>query len=392
MMKLQSRVKSLLLSSAVATTSRKQFSHARFYRLFSSSKTTAAPTSTGSGTDFYTVGITGSSGCVGNALLDELLEKRRVVNDKPVRVVRLIRSAAAEKAKPLFGQGDKVTSLMWNPNGNTPDTILDPEATTQLDAIVHLAGENVGTGLGPLGFLGIRPWSDKKKQEILDSRVTSTTALSKVVQNADKPLSFLVASGIGCYGLDFIGDKRPAADESMDISQSEGFLAQISRDWEAATKAANTNNKHAQRVVNMRFAVALSKKGGALQKLYPVFLFGGGGIIGNGDQYFTFISARDLARGIVHCIETPSIQGPVNLCAPNPCTNSEFTKALGGVLKRPTLLPFPSFAVSLMFGQMGEEMLLGGVRAVPQKLQESGFKFQHPTIQEALASAMEEDI
>lgn len=383
-------MKVLLLSSAVATS--RKFANAQFFRLFSSTNARSTPSS--AGTDFYTVGITGSSGLVGSALLDELLEKRQVVNDKPVRVVRLVRGAAAESAKPLLAQDDKVTSLVWNPNGNTPESILDPEAATQLDAIVHLAGENVGTniGLGPLSFLGIRPWTDRKKKAILESRVTTTTALSKVVQNTDKPLSFLVASGIGCYGLDFIGDKRPPADESMDISQSEGFLAQISREWEDATKAANTDNKHPARVVNMRFGVALSKKGGALQKLYPIFLLGGGGKIGNGDQYFTFISARDLARGIVHCIETPSIQGPVNFCAPHPCTNAEFTKALGGVLNRPTLLPFPSFAVSLMFGQMGEEMLLGGVRAVPQKLQESGFNFQHPTIQEALTSAMEEDI
>ena len=191
-------------------------------------------------------------------------------------------------------------------------------------------------------------------------------------------------------GDNFVGDALDAADENRNTDNVKGFLAEVSRKWEAATEAAKKSKKH--RVVNMRFAVALSKKGGALQKLFPVFFLGGGGIIGNGQQYFTFISARDLARGIVHCLETDSLQGPVNMCAPYPCTNKEFTKALGEVMSRPTLLPFPGFAVSLLFGEMGNEMLLGGVKAVPKKLVDTGFEFLHPTIKDALSSAMKEDI
>lgn len=114
--------------------------------------------------------------------------------------------------------------------------------------------------------------------------------------------------------------------------------------------------------------------------------------MGSGKQYFTFISARDAARAFVHALSTPSLEGPVNICAPNPCTNAEFTTSLGKALSRPTILPLPGFVVSLLFGEMGDEMLLGGVRATPGKLSESGFQFHHPTIDEALQSAMDETI
>jgi NAD dependent epimerase/dehydratase family enzyme len=136
----------------------------------------------------------------------------------------------------------------------------------------------------------------------------------------------------------------------------------------------------------------MSKNGGALGKLYPIFFLGGGGIVGSGQQYFTFISARDAARALIHTIETPSLRGPVNVCAPVPCTNAAFTSAFGKVLGRPTILPLPGFAVSTLFGEMGDEMLLGGVRATPAKLVESGFQFLHPTIAEALQSAVDETI
>merc|ERR1712232_275816 len=115
-----------------------------------------------------------------------------------------------------------------------------------------------------------------------------------------------------------------------------------------------------------------------------------GGVVGSGKQYFPFISARDMARAILHVLRTPSLDGPVNMCAPNGCTNVEFTAAMGKVLKRPTFIPFPGFAVSLLFGEMGEEVLLGGVRGGPKKLLESGFQFSHPTIEEAIQSAVEE--
>lgn len=340
---------------------------------------------------YYTIGITGSSGMVANALKDEL-SKRSSVNGKPVRIVNLKRGSAPESVGDRLLADDTAApeiSVVWNPKATTAAEAMDPALAAELDAIVHLAGENVATGKGPLGFLGIQAWSKEKKTEILDSRTIPTAALAKVVASTPKPQSFLVASGVGAYGDDFIGNARPAVDESADISTTTGFLAEVSRQWEKASEAAKTGKN---RVVNMRFGVVLSKKGGALGKLYPIFFLGGGGNVGSGDQYFSYISARDHARAIVHTLETPSLKGPVNFCAPEPCTNAEFTKALGKGLSRPTILPFPAFAVKLLFGEMGEEMLLGGVRTLPGALEKSGFVFQHPTIDLAVKSALEEDI
>jgi uncharacterized protein len=306
---------------------------------------------------------------------------------KPIRIVKLERSTSAEE-KVL--EDTTETSLKWNPNGSSAMDVLCPTAMDGIDAIVHLSGENVATGLGPFGFLGIRPWTDEKKAEIMNSRVIPTQAISKVLVTCNRPKTFLAASGVGVYGDNFIGEDSSAVDEAADISSTKGFLADVSRSWELATQDAKKGNNN--RVVNMRFGVVLSTKGGALAKLYPIFFLGGGGDVGSGKQYFSFISARDIARAIVHTLETPSLKGPINVCAPNPCTNAEFTKALGGELSRPTILPLPSFAVSLLFGQMGEEMLLGGVRSIPTKLLQSGFQFLHPTIEDAIKSALEEKI
>lgn len=337
--------------------------------------------------NFYTVGITGSSGLLGSSLIDELSKEETIVNGKPIRIVKLIR--ANDLGTETLSK-ERMTSLPWNPSSTTPQNVIDPESLEQMDAIVHLAGENVATGLGPLGFLGIRPWTDKKKDEIMNSRVGPTEMLAKAIAASKTPTSFLSASGVGVYGTNFLsGNELTAADERMDVSAVDGFLAEVSRKWEAATEGATGNNK---RIVNCRMGVVLSKKGGALQKLFPVFFLGGGGNVGSGKQYFTFISARDAARALVHTLSTPSLKGPVNVCAPEPCTNSQFTKGFGKVLSRPTIIPLPSFAVSLLFGEMGEEMLLGGVRAIPGKLVESGFKFLHPNIESACQSAVDETI
>eukprot|EP00545_Synedropsis_sp_CCMP1620_P009659 CAMPEP_0119019322 /NCGR_PEP_ID=MMETSP1176-20130426/21500_1 /TAXON_ID=265551 /ORGANISM="Synedropsis recta cf, Strain CCMP1620" /LENGTH=387 /DNA_ID=CAMNT_0006973487 /DNA_START=54 /DNA_END=1217 /DNA_ORIENTATION=- len=339
--------------------------------------------STDSGSQYYTVGITGASGMLGSSLIDEL-EKQQTVNGKPVRIVKLSRS---ENVGTKTLGDDAITTLSWNPKATSAETVIEPEALDQIDAIVHLAGENVATGLGPLGFVGLRPWTDAKKAEILDSRVGPTRGLAKAIAASKTPTSFLVASGVGVYGSDFIGDAKPAVDESMDVSSTTGFLTDVSREWEAAGQDAGKN-----RVVNCRMGVVLSKNGGALAKLFPIFFLGGGGNVGSGNQYFTFISARDAARALVHTLTTPSLKGPVNVCSPEPCTNAEFTSAFGKVLSRPTILPLPGFVVSLLFGEMGDEMLLGGVRATPGKLSNSGFEFQHPTIEEALQSAVDETI
>lgn len=334
---------------------------------------------------YFTVGLTGSGGLVGTALKDEM-SRVGTIDGKPIRCVSLKRGSQAEQ-KSL--EDAPSTSLVWNPNGASSEDVISSSALQEMDAIVHLSGENISTGLsGPLAPLGIRPWTDAKKKEIIDSRVITTSALSKSIAASGKKLSFVVAGGVGAYGPDFM-EGTDAADESSDISKSEGFLAEVSRQWEQASEEAE---KSEARVVKMRNGVVLSTKGGAMGKLYPIFLLGGGGIVGSGKQYFPFISARDMARAMVHVLKTSSLEGPVNMCAPGGCTNSEFTEAMGKVLKRPTILPFPSFAVSLLFGEMGEEILLGGTRANPTKLLESGFEFYHPTIELAVSSAVDEEI
>lgn len=341
-------------------------------------------TNSGEKRNVYTVAITGSSGLVGKALIDEM-SSRGSVKGKPVKIIRLSRGSA---------RGD--SSLSWDPKASS-GVAIDPSLLEEVDTVVHLAGENVSTGEGILASLGIRPWTDSKKKEIINSRVEGTKALAAAVKEANKnggggrpQTDFLVASGPGIYGFEGIGPNAALCDESMDTSQTTGFLADVSREWESAAKEAVGDGAKG-RVVQMRFGVVLSKLGGALAKLYPIFFVGGGGYVGSGDQYFPFISARDLARSIVHIIETPQLHGPVNMVAPTPCTNAEFTKVFGSVINRPTIFPLPSFAVKALFGQMGEEMLLGGQKVSPSKLVSSGFNFKHDTVEKALKSAIVEE-
>ena len=383
-------------SSSVSTTSSRA-SNTKLNISFLDDLTKTFSSMTGGGNNnsnskFYTVGITGASGLVGTAFQNELNSIGNV-NRKPVRVVTFSRGDVAEAVDPesLSDEAFEGTkSITWNPSGSASDDVVDTNVLKSLDALVHLSGENISTGQGLLAPLGIRPWTDSKKQEIIDSRTVTTSALAQALAAAgNKNCDFLVASGVGVYGPDFIGEESAsAATESADVSQTTGFLADVSRVWEASSKAAS---KAGNRVVQLRNGVVLSTKGGALAKLYPIFFLGGGGIVGNGQQYFPYVSNRDMARAMVHVLETPSLNGPVNMCAPEPATNADFTSAMGSVLNRPTLLPFPGFAVSLLFGEMGEEVLLGGTKAAPKKLLDSGFQFQHPTVEDAVRSAIQEE-
>lgn len=358
--------------------------------------------SSSSSSQYYTVAITGSTGMLGNALIDELKSRENgMLNGKTMRIVKLARSESIQDEDDDNGIDTEqlMSASNWNPNAMSPTKTINPKALESIDAVVHLAGENVGTGLlpGPLGLLGIQAWSDEKKNSIMNSRVGPTNALATAIAASKTPTTFIVASGVGVYGSNFFAnenDETSLPDETFDVSETTGFLAEVSRQWEAASQPAVGSGAISKknRVVNLRLAPIMSKLGGALGKLYPIFFLGGGGIVGSGDQYFSYISARDAAKAIVHTIETPSLSGPVNLVAPIPCTNKEFTSALGKVLFRPTILPLPEFAVKLLFGEMGEEMLLGGVKAAPKKLIDSGFEFQHENIEKALESAVNENI
>ncbi len=289
---------------------------------------------------YYTIAITGSSGLLGTALIDELSKKENgngTINGKPIRIVKLARSGSIPNGQGLdldldldLDETDDntetttttttlTTTLAWNPNGSDPSSTIDPSALANIDTIVHLAGENVGSGLlpGPLGALGIQAWSEEKKNLILSSRVGPTKALAEAIAAAadnDKKSNnggktdFIVASGVGVYGSDFFENEdegeseneSDSPDESFDTSNTGGFLAEVSRQWEAASQPATatatsggsgllppgSKNNNRVRVVNLRIAPVLSKFGGALGKLYPIFFLGGGGIVGNGRQYF----------------------------------------------------------------------------------------------------------
>lgn len=377
--------------------------------------------SSASTSPYYTVAITGASGMFGNAIINELTKNHKTWNDtgKPLRIIKLVRADDIDDDDQALNTINQETaaggilSLKWNPNANASDNsskeAINNTALRSIDALLHLAGENVGESLlpFPLDKLGVRAWSQTKKDLIMDSRVGPTKALAEAIRECDTPTTFVVASGVGVYGNDFMQNENKDAldedspDESYDTSNTTGFLADVSREWEAASIpaiATDGNSPSANRLVNLRLAPILSKKGGALGKLYPIFFLGGGGIVGHGKQYFPYISARDAARAVVHILGSPNsdtnhLEGPINIVAPTPATNTEFTRALGKVLSRPTIVPLPAFLVKILFGEMGEEMLLGGVRAHPKKLLESGFVFQHETVEDALEDAVrEEDI
>jgi uncharacterized protein len=234
------------------------------------------------------------------------------------------------------------------------------------DAVIHLGGESIASGR----------WTDEKKKQIRDSRVKGTTFLSESLAKLDSPPKVLLcASAIGYYG--------DRGDELLDENSSpgRGFLADLCQEWEKSTEAAR---QAGIRVVNARIGVTLSPKGGALGKMLLPFQMGAGGDIGDGKQFMSWISIDDVAQAIVFCIENESMSGPVNLTAPSPVPNSKFTKALGAVLHRPTIVPMPAFAARLALGEMADELLLSSAKVMPKKLQAAGFSFAYPEVEGAL--------
>lgn len=238
------------------------------------------------------------------------------------------------------------------------------------EAVIHLAGENIAAGR----------WTDSRKSRILDSRVAGTRLLvDYLLKMENKPHTLLSGSAIGYYGLR--GDEK--LDE--DSAPGEGFVTDVCIPWEAESKPAA---EAGMRLVNLRTGVVLSKHGGALTKMLLPFKMGLGGRIGNGHQYMSWISIDDMVNAVDFVLRDESISGPVNMTAPNPVTNTEFTRALGQALHRPTLFPMPAFAATMLFGEMAEELLLGGARVIPKKLLDNGFKFRHPQIVQALAAVL----
>jgi len=298
------------------------------------------------------VAVSGSHGLIGNALCNYLASSGHTV-------FRIVRGRST---------GDS-NSITWDPKAGT----IDKEKLNGIDAVVHLAGENIASGR----------WTAEQKRKIKESRITGTSLIAKTISAlAQKPEVVLSGSAIGYYGN--------RGDELLTEASNPGFgfLAEVCREWEdSMTPAAQAGI----RVANLRTGVVLSPKAGALQKMLPIFKLGGGGIIGDGRQYMSWVSLDDELKAIEFLLTNRSIQGPVNLVAPNPVTNSEFTATLGRIVHRPTILPLPGFAAKIIMGEMAEELLLASQKCQPTKLLNSGFKFSYPKLEDALRQALQPD-
>jgi len=306
--------------------------------------------------------ISGASGMVGKVLVNHLRTPSSLNAFKP-NVITLVRHTPRSSSE-----------IWWNPM----ESQIDLAALEGVEAIIHLAGENIGSGEGPLAAIG--RWSDRKKHLIMESRRRGTTLLARAIASMrTKPKIFVTASGVGYYGS--CGDTILTEKNN----KGTGFLSEVADVWESSTSLAKDAGV---RVVNLRFGVILSKNGGVIEKLYWPFFFGGGGPVGSGEQYMSWIALQDAIRAIEFSLFTESLTGPVNACSPNPERNKDFMSALGYAMNRPAFVPLPEAAVNLIFGEMGQETLLGSQRAIPQKLVDSGFIFKLSEIKDAMNDAL----
>lgn len=295
------------------------------------------------------VAVTGSSGLIGSALVAHFDHAGHTVT-------RVVRGAGSPDPHHR--------TVGWNPESG----VIDRAGLEAHDAVIHLAGEGIADGR----------WTPARKHAIRQSRITSTTLLCDTLATLrQKPRILITASGIGCYG-----NHEP--DERLNESspRGTGFLADLVRDWEGATAAAQAAGI---RVVHSRFGIVLSPRGGALAKMLPPFKMGFGGKVGSGRQVMSWIALNDVPSAMLHVMEHDSLSGPVNFVAPYAVTNAEFTRALGNVLRRPTIFPLPALAAKVLFGEMADALLLGGARVVPKRLDDSGFQFAYPRVDQALA-------
>jgi uncharacterized protein (TIGR01777 family) len=295
------------------------------------------------------VAITGAGGLVGSALVSSLKASGH-------RALSLVRRAPRSDED----------ALRWDPSSGT----ITPAGPAIADGVVHLAGESI---------MGFR-WTRVKKQRIRESRATATRLLVQTLVRLPKPPAVLIsASAIGYYGSR--GDEILTEESRPGI----GFLADVAREWEAATAAATARGI---RVVNLRFGIVLSARGGALAKMLTPFRLGLGGVIGDGRQWMSWIALDDVIGAIHHALTTDALRGPVNVAAPGPVTNAEFTRTLGRVLERPTVVPLPAFAARLALGEMADALLLASQRVLPARLQASGYGFRHDSLESALRSEL----
>ena len=293
------------------------------------------------------VAITGATGMIGSKLTAFLLAQGHQI--------------AVITRRSSFHQ-PQTSEIIWDPVLN----FIEIEKLEGFDIIIHLAGANVG-----------EYWSPEHKKSILESRVQSTRLLCESLARLKfKPKLLISASAIGYYGNH---PPQEVLDENSPLG--EGFLANVCHQWEEETKIAA---QAAIRVVRMRLGVVLSKTGGALAKMWMPFQLGIGGRLGNGQQMMSWIALDEIPFVIDHLMKKDLFVGVVNVVSPQAVSNVQFTKILGHLMHRPTLLPVPSFAIRLLFGEMGQNLLLEGAHVIPLRLQESGYQFHFADLKEAL--------
>lgn len=294
--------------------------------------------------------ISGASGLLGRALTTALTSRGHTVH-------RLVRE-----------RSDDPATVYWKPlTGEIDRTRLEG-----YDAVVHLAGENIAGGR----------WNDERKARILNSRVDGTNLLAEsLASSTAQPGVLVCASAIGIYG------DRGDEELTEEAPRGKGFLADVTEAWEAAADTARTAGI---RTVHFRIGVVLTAEGGALEKMLTPFKTGMAGRLGDGKQWMSWISIRDVVRAMQFAVETDVLSGPVNLVSPTPVTNEEFTTTLGNVLNRPTVMSVPAFALKMLAGEMAEELLLASIRAIPKKLLEVGFSFSDTNLETTLRDALQE--
>ena len=298
--------------------------------------------------------VSGASGPIGAGLVPTL-------KASGAHITRLTRPVRAQTPPDE-------ESIPWD-----PEQPIAPDTVSGFDAVIHLAGESI-----------VGRWSEGKKKKIRDSRVVGTRNVAQALAQAkDKPSMLICSSAIGYYG--------DRGDELLNEESAPGvgFLPEVCREWEAATRPAADAGIQ---TVQIRTGVVLSSKGGALGKMLTPFKMGVGGKIGSGEQWMSWIDVEDMVGAIHHILKSDLLRGPVNMVAPKPVTNEEFTNALASVLSRPAILPMPAFAVKLLFGEMGETVLLGSQRVEPSQLISSGYPFRFRTLRASLENILRPDL
>jgi uncharacterized protein (TIGR01777 family) len=295
------------------------------------------------------VAVTGASGLLGSALVPALTSAGH-------RVTRLVR------------RHPRADEIRWDPAAG----MIDAGPLEGIQAVVHLAGENIGAR-----------WTAARKRRIRESRVGGTQLLSRTLAGLRQPSRVLIsASAVGIYGSR--GDELLTESSALPSPPGD-FLAQLGREWEEATQPAASAGV---RVVPLRFGIVLAPSGGVLARMLPPFRLGLGGPFGDGRQWMSWVSIEDVVGAILHALSTEELAGPVNATAPQPVTNRVFATTLGRVLHRPAILPLPSIAIKIALGEMGSVALLGSQRVVPPRLLRSGYRFRHPELEGALRAVL----